>query len=150
MIINLGVVEQTYRNTNSTDGDAGAAVNTAEVARILEDEYGVMQTFVDLHRDDITASLAQAVADSLDDQMMGLPGSGDVYQEAMEEIQSAFRLFLDNEEYPAQAFPQVPTQAALDGVNHRLKHPYAQDNLPRPSFVDTGLFQASFRAWPEI
>lgn len=149
MIINLGVIEQTYRNTDSTGGDAGAAVNTAEVARILEDEYGVMQTFVDLHMGGIANSLTQAVADSLDEQMMGLPGSGAVYQEAMEEIQSAFRQFLDNEEYPAQGNPQVPTQAALDGVNHRLKHPYASDNLPRPSFIDTGLYQGSFRAWPE-
>lgn len=138
-----------YRNTDDTGGNAKAAVDTVGVARILEEEYGVMQTFVDLHIKDISNSLTQAIADSIDDQMMGIPSSSDVYQEAMEEIQSAFRLFLDNEEYPAQGNPQVPTQAALDGVNHRLKHPYASDNLPRPSFIDTGLYQASFRAWPE-
>ncbi|MBU9690543.1 hypothetical protein KTF23_11895 [Burkholderia multivorans] len=137
MEINLGVIEQAYK-----DG-----TTVPEVARYLEDEYGVMQVFVDLHMKDISNSVAQAVADAMDDELMGLPVSPDIYQGAMEEIQSAFRNFLDNEEYPAQSDPQVPTQAALDGVNHRLLHPYASKNPPRPSFIDTGEYQVSFRAW---
>ena len=139
MEINLGVLEQSYK-----DG-----TTVPEVARILEDEYGVMQAFVDQHIKEIGASVAQAVSDAMDDQMMGLPVSPDVYQGAMEEIQSAFRNFLDNEEYPAQAFPQVPTQAALDGINRRLLHPYTSKNSQRPSFIDTGAYQTSFRAWVE-
>ncbi|MDW9230733.1 hypothetical protein C7S15_5918 [Burkholderia cepacia] len=106
-----------------------------------------MPVFVDLHMKEISSSVAQAVADAMDDQMMGLPVSPDIYQASMEEIQSAFRNFLDHEEYPAQSFPQVPTQAALDGVNHRLLHPYASKNPSRPSFIDTGEYQISFRAW---
>ncbi|HDV6367275.1 TPA: hypothetical protein ACK3Q6_006280 [Burkholderia cepacia] len=137
MEINLGVIEQAYK-----DG-----TTVPEVARYLEDEYGVMQVFVDLHLKEISGSVAQAVADAMDDQMMGLPVSPDIYQASMEEIQSAFRNFLDHEEYPAQSFPQIPTQAALDGVNHRLLHPYASKNPSRPSFIDTGEYQISFRAW---
>ncbi|WP_232458245.1 hypothetical protein [Burkholderia ubonensis] len=139
MEIHLGVIEQAYKN--------GTMV--PEVAQYLEDDYGVMQVFVDLHIKEISESVAQAVSDAMDDQLMGLPVSPDIYQASMEEIQSAFRIFLDNEEYPAQSFPQVPTQAALDGVNHRLLHPYTSKNPSRPSFIDTGEYQNSFRAWVE-
>ncbi|KUZ03016.1 hypothetical protein WS50_12870 [Burkholderia territorii] len=139
MEIHLGVIEQAYKN----------GTTVPEVAQYLEDDYGVMQVFVDLHIKEISESVAQAVSDAMDDQMMGLPVSPDIYQASMEEIQSAFRNFLDNEEYPAQSFPQVPTQAALDGVNHRLLHPYTSKNPSRPSFIDTGEYQNSFRAWVE-
>lgn len=149
MYINLGVIDQSYRNTTSTGSDSTSSITTGEVARILEDEYGIMQVFYDQNKRDIQNSITQAIADSLDDELMGVPASGNLYQGAMEEIQSAFRDFLDNEEYPAQSSPQVPTQAALDGVNHRLLHPYSSDNPARPSFIDTGLYQASFRAWTE-
>jgi hypothetical protein len=44
----------------------------------------------------------------------------------------------------------VPTKAALKGINHRLRHPYRKSNPRRPSFVDTGLYVASFRAWMEL
>jgi hypothetical protein len=36
--------------------------------------------------------------------------------------------------------------AALHGVSHRFKHPYAR-RARRPSFIDTGLYQNSFAAW---
>jgi len=41
-------------------------------------------------------------------------------------------------------YPGVPTRAALMGVNSRLKK---RRGKRRPSFRDTGLYQASFMAW---
>jgi len=44
-------------------------------------------------------------------------------------------------------YPGIPTGAAEAGVNHRLLHPYAKDNPERPSFIDTGQYQADFKSW---
>lgn len=94
--------------------------------------------------------------------------------DATQEIEDSFRIFIDQKELDF-VMPGVPTFASTGGeisvteysvdkagnpkvrtvrrqrgaVNHRLKHPYAKDNPPRPSFRDTGLYQASFRAWVE-
>ncbi len=67
---------------------------------------------------------------------------------ATEELGDAFRIFIDQKELDG-VIPGVPTQAALRGVNHRLMRPYAKSNPVRPSFKDTGLYEASFRAWVE-
>ncbi|EJC5177426.1 DUF1353 domain-containing protein [Salmonella enterica] len=38
----------------------------------------------------------------------------------------------------------VPTARALEGISKRFKN---RKGEPRPSFIDTGMFQASMRAW---
>ncbi len=55
-----------------------------------------------------------------------------------------FNIFLEREEMAGLAVDGVPTQAALEGKNSRLK----QEKGPRrPSFIDGGLFKSSFVAW---
>jgi len=78
--------------------------------------------------------------------MMGRRGA-DPYARAMSDLQHRFRRFISSREVERVGIPGVPTQAALRGVNHRLKHPYRKSNPRRPSFRDTGLYEASFRAW---
>ena len=70
----------------------------------------------------------------------------DPHAEAMNAIQARFKTYLESEEIAGTATPGVPTLAARHGVNHRLKHPYRK-RAARPSFVDTGLYQSSFKAW---
>ena len=60
-----------------------------------------------------------------------------------EQIIDDFKGFLDHEEHG------IKTTAARRGVSHLLPRPYARSNPPRPSFIDTGLYRASFRAWTE-
>jgi hypothetical protein len=137
--LHLGVVDLPYANGGKTTG---------EVAQILEDKYHVMELFVEeIGLTAITDALEKSAKDALADLIGGAPVSGlSLTLAAEEEIAAAFRVFLDQQELDG-VVPGVPTQASLKGVNHRFKRPYVKTNPARPSFIDTGLYQASARAW---
>ena len=74
------------------------------------------------------------------------------------QISTYFKQFLAMRQIEGFGIPGVPTQAALNGVNHRFKNPRGkwtgkgkdrkfQRNPRRPSFIDTGMYQASSKAW---
>lgn len=122
--------------------DSGTGQTTGDIAEILEAKYGIMQTFADRHLPEIADSLADSMAGALESLMSGAPASHSPFGEATDEIAQKFRAFLDNKEM--DGMPGVPTKAALDGVNHRLK---GKRGPPRPSFIDTGQYQAHFQDW---
>jgi hypothetical protein len=140
-VFHLGVLEMPY---------ADAGVTTGDVAEILESKYSIMQTFVDtIGQDAIAKALERSVVNAVENVMMGAPTAGlSLTAEGEGEIDEAFRTFLEQQEMDGRV-AGVPTAAALAGVNHRLAHPYSKDNPERPSFVDTGTYSASFRAWIE-
>lgn len=121
-------------------------MTTGGVAAILEDKYAVMQNFAALHIQDIAESFAIGVAESLESLMQGAPASINPFGQAISETEKMFRTYLDNGEIRQTGQPGVPTEAALKGVNHRLK---SKKGVPRPDFIDTGLYQSSFKAWTE-
>lgn len=139
--LNLGVVVQPYRS----DSETARAVTTANVAKWLEDEYGIMRAFVRVHGDVIQNSLAGSVAGALEALFMGR--RIDPFGRGTQAIQQKFRDFINSGEAERVGIPGTPTAAALRGVNHRRKHPYRKSNSRRPSFRDTGLYVASFRSW---
>ena len=123
---------------------------TGDVAEILEDKYGIMQAFFNYHEADIVGMIEQSAEGALEDLFAGRAvgdvlhnGLSAVFAEAEGEIEAKFRDFLSLKEVETLGIPGVPTQAAKDGVSHRFKHPYAK-RPARPSFIDTGLYQASF------
>lgn len=124
-------------------------VSTGDVAEILEARYGVMEKFTELHGQEIANALAGAMQDQLEAFMMGgpVPGVGAMLlpEGTLGEIEQSFRKMLDNRELDGR-IPGVPTGAALRGVSHRMQNPYAKRGA-RPSFIDTGQYQATFRAW---
>lgn len=129
-------------------GASQPGMTTFGVAQILEDKYGVMQAFADLHMPEIVGALEDAISGSIQSLFQG--GSGAISSNALAAgeslIQNTFMKFLDERGFDG-LLPGVPTQAAQRGVNHRLMRPYAKSNPARPSFIDTGLYQANFRAW---
>lgn len=145
MKIHLGVNELFY--------DSKENVTTGDVATILEAHYGVIGGYVDLHIDDIARSLENSFAGAIESLMMGAPPSLNVFGKATSEIDFGFREYLDKEEITqignaaGIGIAGVPTKAALEGVNHRLK---IRRGARRPSFIDTGIFQSSFHSWIEI
>ena len=164
MKLHLGVVEVLYANSSYAKpkkkervGDArkgnpeaehssGGVVSTGDVAEILEDHYHVMENFIAIVGGDmIRAAIEHSVAGAIENVILGGPVSISPSAEAMSEIESAFKHFLSQQEMDGVQ-SGVPTQAALDGVSHRFKHPHAK-RPPRPSFIDTGLYQANFHAW---
>lgn len=120
---------------------------TGDVAAFLEEEYHVMEVFYeDVGSDAIAKALEVSARDALENMMMGSPADISLTKAAEDEIAAAFKLFLVQQEMDG-VVGGVPTKAALAGVNHRLKHPYAKGNPERPSFIDTGTYENSFRAW---
>lgn len=156
--LHLGVVDVPYvknepvRSRNKRlkrqEHPSGEHVTTGDVADILEDEYHPMEVFFELHGQDIADRMAASIDGAMENLLIaGGPVTADVFGDLTSGIEDDFKAFLTNKEMDALGYPGVPTQASLKGVNHRLKHPYAKRNKSRPSFVDTGLYQASFKAW---
>ena len=117
---------------------------TGEVAEILEAKYRVMFLFTEEYPDEIANAVANGYAGAMETVMMGGPVPADPLAGAASEIEESFKYFLSSAEIEGFGVAGVPTQAALDGVNHRLK---IKKGPRRPSFIDTGLYQASFKAW---
>ncbi len=151
MILHLGVVDIPYaqapRRNQRKAGTAGTQT-TGDVAGWLETRYHVMEIFVEVKREDIAADIEGALQGALESVLMGA-GSFNVVDPsgaAMSAIEDRFKTFLSMKEIESVGVPGVPTMAAQRGVNHRLKHPYRR-RAARPSFVDTALYQASFKSW---
>ena len=169
LTIHLGVVDQPYNQAPKKFARRGASSvsnsTTGDVAEILEAKYKVMETFVEIHGNDvIIPAFEEALQGGVDDLLSALAGSGDVrnvggvlvesgagtlnpniFGTATGKIDQAFRKMLDDKELDG-VVSGLPSAAAQRGVNHRLKRPYVK-RAPRPSFVVTGLLQNSFRSW---
>lgn len=161
VILHLGVVDISYSNESPAPkkvakarkgkankprkpkGASQPVMTTGAVAEILEAEYGILGEFAERYGQQIADAFANSAAGALESVMMGTPVN-DPYATATTEIEESMKLFLDLEEMNGK--PGVPTKAALDGVNHRLK---IKKGAPRPSFIDTGLMQANYRAWTD-
>ena len=115
---------------------------TGDVAEILESKYHVMELFWEvLYQEEIMRVVENDVSGKIEALIMGTPHNPS-YSTAEGEIEALFKNAISNQEFDALGIPGVPTQAALDGVNSRLK---AKRGEPRPSFRDTGLYQTSFK-----
>jgi hypothetical protein len=139
LTVHLGVLNVPYSYGQKTTG---------EVADILEEKYHIMELFVEeIGADAIASAFEESAKDAVAALFAGAPAASlSLTLDATEEIATTFRIFIDQQELDG-VVPGVPTAAALKGVNHRFAHPYAQINKERPSFRDTGLYQASMRVW---
>jgi hypothetical protein len=135
-VLHLGVIDQPYG-----DGDVAT---TGEVAQYLENKYHVMEIFFEQHKRDIAGDLENSVKASMESLLMGAPATPTPYAEAAGKIEHGFKQFLSLKEMDGLGYPGVPTKAAMMGVNHRMK---IRHGSPRPSFIDTGLYESSFKCW---
>ena len=150
----LGILDVAY-----SDAQSGAKT-TSEVAEILEQKYHPMETFYEARKTQIADYLAQSVVDAVEIVVRSGRHVQPTFAGA-QKIEAEFRAFLSANEMGKLGFlsdserdyflTHAPayTGAANAGVSHRKKHPYAAKNKARPTFIDTGLYQASFRAWTE-
>ena len=149
LTLNFGVIDIPYSQApKSRRRKSGSTPNvtTGDVAGFIEDKYALMETFYELHADDvIVPALEDAIDGAFEDLLAGAPLGASIFGTAEGKIDEAFRKSLDAKEYDG-VIPGVETQAAARGVNHRLKRPYMK-RASRPSFIDTGLYQADFRSW---
>jgi hypothetical protein len=125
---------------------AAGTQTTGDVAEWLENKYHVMEVFFQLHEKDIAETFENALAGALENIALGAPNTVDALASATSNVEDLFKKFLSLKEMDALGVAGVPTQASLDGVNHRLK---SGKGPTRPSFIDTGLYEASFACWVE-
>lgn len=151
MILKFGVLDVPYGDAKSyrevkrkKPKSMNGSQTTGDVAEILEKKYNIMEFFWNLYGDKIGDALFDSVEGAAESVLMGAPATIDPYGSATAEIETLFRGMLTEQKMDGQ--PGVATEAAKEGVSHRFKHPYAK-RPPRPSFIDTSLFEASFRAW---
>ena len=168
--LHLGVIDIPYaqapKKYRRKDKVETGTQTTGDVAGWLEDYYHVMEHFFELHGDDvILPALEDALQGAVDDLLAATLAAGEttssggvlvesnvgalnpnVFGTAEGKIDDAFRKMLDSKELDGLGYPGIPTKAAERGVDHRKKRPYVK-RAPRPSFLDTGLYSASFKSW---
>lgn len=132
--LHLGVIDIPYEDENTTTGS---------VAEILEGKYKIMQTFFDRYGEDIARLMSDDLAAGLENTLAGLPLPDDPFAESMSRVHHLFSAFLYNKEM--DGLKGIPTQRALKGISKRFKKKKGPKN--RPSFIDTGDFENSMRAW---
>lgn len=147
--LNLGVIDTPYANAPRAAGSKAQSgtQTTGDVAEWLEHKYHPMEIFFELHKEDVAHALEESVAGSLESLLMGAPVSGIPTDEAMSAIEEKFKRFLSEKEMDALGIPGVPTKAAQEGTSRRFKG--KRGSPGRPSFIDTGAYESSFKAWVE-
>ena len=138
----LGVIDQRYDNKGADE-----ATTTGEVAKILEDEYQIMERFYFAHEDDVQEMLNDSIQGQIENLLVGAPAPASPFEQANSEIKSLFDRFITEREMDHMGVPGVPTQASLGGKSKRFKS--GESGTVRPSFVDSSLYLNSFIAWVE-
>lgn len=163
LVLNIGVIDIPYSNAEQPEKvpqakrgkknkpikpkGSSATKTTGDVATILEEEYAVLDTFTFARLPDIALALEDSIAGALENLMMGAPPQENPMASAEGKITQMMKDFISTKQIESMGIEGAPTQAALNGVNHRLKHPYAKANPRRPSFMDTTLYWQSLKAW---
>jgi hypothetical protein len=147
MILHLGVIDVPYATEGTSTGD---------VAEILEKQYSVMGNFAALHADEIQELVEIAFAEAIENVLAGQPARlAKPMNQAASDIKKIFTTYLNNEEIAETGQEGVPTAAALAGKRtslkkmKELKKPRRRVRTRRPSFVDTGMYRNSFKAWAD-
>lgn len=137
--LHLGVTEQPYV-------DSHEGTTTGDVAEILEAKYGLFSAFYAVHQQDVADAMANGMAGMLEKIMGGGPAPDDPFKAGMDDVETLFKTFLFTGEAERVGIPGTPTKASLKRKSSRFKtgrNPAAY----RPSFIDTGLMEASFKSW---
>jgi len=126
----------------------GAGETTTSVAARLEADYEVVETFYEQPNiqdyivnllEDALYDITEVVMDTDQPPIVPIPIKN------INKIEDRFRRALARKEIKG---PGIPTGTAEAGVSHLYTDPYKK-RAPRPSFIDTGMYQQSFRAWVE-
>jgi hypothetical protein len=128
----------------------GAGKSTGQVSKELEERYKIVEEFWNLEEGNFVELLEETFAEDLEEVMQKklTKRTRGISVKETDQIEQKFRQNLSSRRYDG-LISGVPTLAAQRGVSHMRPQPYSRKNPPRPSFIDTGMYQRSFRAWVE-
>jgi hypothetical protein len=126
--------------------------DTYDVAKHLEEAYGLYSAFAEYEGQKMADYLADSVAGSIETILQG-GVSKDPFASGTAKITQDFREFISSQTAEKVLAPgtdarPVPTKAALVGRSKRKARPYAKGDR-RPSFIDSGIFEKSIKTWVE-
>lgn len=139
-VLHLGVLDLPH------PGGGKAELTTGGLAEILEAKYGLYSVFLDANLEKIAEDISESLGDAIDNILAGGPVPENPFADAEQQVAADFVTFLDTSEIEKIGVRGTPTEAALMGVNHRLK---INKGARRPSFIDTGTLRAATTAWVE-
>lgn len=151
-VLDIPYADESYKKMLGEDAAKNlkghnSVVTTGDVAEILEAKYGVLDGFLFLHLPDIAEDMAESVAGAIDSLMAGAPVDKiDPFASGTSKIEEKMKDYLSKRETELAGLPGVPTGAAQRGESKRFKR---HSGPPRPSFIDTGLYQSTLKAWVE-
>ncbi len=135
MKLHLGVVDIPYAKDGTSTGD---------VAEFLEKKFHIMDKFYNMNEDFIAKEIENSLAGELESIMMGKPEGGDPFASAMNKTEQRFKEYITAEEHG------IVTKARMGGtetVGSRFKRQYRKARGRKTTFVDTGNYRKSFKAW---
>jgi hypothetical protein len=153
--IHLGVIDLPYVNApkKGQKKTTGSTVTTGQVAEWLERDYHILETFAARNLQGIADDMAKSIEGGMENLLMGAPLSTNVFGAAESSIENRAKKFISDGVMDTLGIPGVPTQAAKDRAagkarSSRRKNKRASNAKP-VSFIDTGLYQGSIKAWVE-
>lgn len=138
-------------------------VTTYDVGMELEKDYGLFSSFYEFFEHSIDQALEKDVQVALDKLISGEEPKLN-FGTSTSAIDTMFHQFLDSGAIEDMGKPGVPTKAALEGKRTRFKGKGLSAKSwvkgkrgaisvgygsRRPSFVDSGILNASFKSWIE-
>jgi hypothetical protein len=143
-VLHLGVVDLPYVGRRG--------VTTGDVAGWLENRYHVLEHFMEVHHEEIAADLESSLAGALENVMAGAPLDAEAFATGASAIEDRMKSFVAEGEMESLGYPGVPTQASLDrasGKRRSARFKRRRATGKSVSFVDSGLYQSSLKAWVE-
>lgn len=120
---------------------------TGDVAGYLERRYHPIEVFYNENAEAIQGQIVEGYGDALESLLMGAPAQDfeTVLNAGTSGVEKLFHQFLESGEIEKLGMPGAPTKAAVARKSGRFKKGKAK--RARPSLIDTGLYDSSFKAW---
>lgn len=142
--IHFGVLVVPYKDEKGKP----ELTTTGEVATKLEYRYNVMQVFFDKYQNEISEIVMFEMLAVFENVALGMPIEN-AYMINLSKVDTLFNQYLDKDEW--QTITGRTIKAAQAGHSKRFKDRFNEKGLrgPRPAFIDSGLYEDSFKAWIE-
>lgn len=141
-ILHLGVLDVPYKATD----EHSLPETTGQVASKLEYQYSVMRVFFNTYEKEISELVLFEMKTALENMALGSEMKMPL-QINTSKLDTLFNRYLANDEW--QKITGKTILAAKLGHSKRFKDRFNEKKLrgPRPAFIDSGLYQASFKSW---